>query len=175
MRRGDWIQTFSGRQFWPMDPRADDVDILDIAHALSMQCRFAGHCIRFYSVAEHCVHLSRTVPREHALWALLHDASEAYLVDVPRPVKPYLGGYREAEAVVMKAICARFGLPLEMPFAVHEADYRILGDERANLSACVVEWSLPPQPLGVGLAYWQPQVAEAEFLVRFGELTGGAP
>ena len=174
MRQGDWIQTFSGGRFWPMDPHAEDVEIVDIAHSLSMQCRFAGHCLRFYSVAEHCVHLSRAVAPVHALWALLHDASEAYLVDVPRPVKPYLGGYREAEALVMMAVCRRFGLDYEMPAAVHDADRRILGDERANLSVCVAEWSEPPRPLGIDLAYWPPERAEAEFLARFEELRGSA-
>lgn len=57
-RAGDWMQTFTGRQFWPMDPRPEDLDILDIAHALSLLCRFGGHCQRFYSVAEHSVHVS---------------------------------------------------------------------------------------------------------------------
>jgi len=173
MRKGDWIQTFTGGRFWPMDPHAEDVEIADIAHALSMQCRFAGHCIRFYSVAEHCVHLSHAVPAEHALWALLHDASEAYLADVPSPVKPFLAGYREAETLVMFAVCRRFGLDYEMPPAVHEADWRILGDERANLSACVVEWSNPPPPLGIDLAFWSPGEAESRFLARFHELWGG--
>lgn len=172
MRHGDWIHTFSGGRFWPMDPHAEDVEIVDIAHSLAMQCRFAGHCIRFYSVAEHCVLLSRVVPPLHALWALLHDASEAYLVDVPRPVKPYLTGYREAEALVMMAVCRRFGLDYAMPQAVHEADWRILGDERANLSPCVAEWSDPPRPLGVELQFWPPERAEVEFLARFEALRG---
>ena len=73
-RKGNWMQTFTGRQFWPADPRADEIDIRDIAHALSMQCRYAGHCTQFYSVAEHCVLLANAIP-EQKLWALLHDAS----------------------------------------------------------------------------------------------------
>lgn len=175
MRQGDWIQTFSGGRFWPMDPHAEDVEIADIAHSLAMQCRFAGHCIRFYSVAEHCVHLSRAVAQDHALWALLHDASEAYLVDVPRPVKPFLNGYREAETMVMLAVCRRFGLAAEMPDAVKAMDWQILGDERANLSRCVVEWDNPPRPLGVDLQYWPPAQAEREFLARFHELWSARP
>lgn len=67
-RRGDWIQTFTGRRFWPLDPRPEDVCIEDIAHALSLKCRFGGHCTRFYSVAEHSVHVSNYVPAEFALW-----------------------------------------------------------------------------------------------------------
>jgi hypothetical protein len=66
--RGDWIQTATGRPFWPIDPRPEDIDIEDIAHALSMLCRFGGHCLRFYSVAEHSVLLSQYVAPEHKLW-----------------------------------------------------------------------------------------------------------
>lgn len=171
-RFGDWMQTYSGKQFWPMDPRAEEIDIEDMAHALSMQCRYAGHCMRFYSVAEHCVHLSRRVSEENALWALLHDASEAYLVDVPRPVKPYLKGYRAAEDVVMSAICGRFDLPLVMPAEVGEYDTRILNDEFAQNMA-------PPpsplidmgEPLGVELRFWPPEIAKLKFLNRFESLT----
>lgn len=169
MRLGDWMQTFSGRQFWPLDPLPDEVHIEDIAHALSMQCRYAGHCRRFYSVAEHSVLLALHFHGQPDLarWALLHDASEAYLVDVPRPVKPHLMGYRQAEAAVMKAVCQRFGLPLEMPEPVHRADNRIIADERANLSTCVAEWDFNELPLGVKLQHWSPDSAEESFLGVF--------
>ena len=86
-RVGDWIQTMSGVIFYPLDPRPEEIRIEDIAHALSHQCRFAGHCREFYSVAEHSVRVSRELPQEFMLWGLLHDASEAYLVDLPRPIK----------------------------------------------------------------------------------------
>jgi hypothetical protein len=76
-RRGDWMQTFTGRRFWPLDPRGEDVLIEDIAHALSLLTRYGGHCTRFYSVAEHSVLLARAATPENALWLLLHDASEA--------------------------------------------------------------------------------------------------
>lgn len=171
-RRGDWLQTFSGRQFWPMDPRPEEVFIEDIAHSLSMQCRYAGHCLRFYSVAEHSVLLARYFRQKGAplttqLWALLHDASEAYLVDVPRPVKPYLPGYKVAEARVMRAICDRFDLPHEMPDEVHAADGAIIADERFNMTPCATEWGATGSGLGVYLRNWQPSVAEAEFLDEF--------
>jgi hypothetical protein len=168
MRKGDWIQTYTGVQFWPLDPRADEIQIEDIAHALSMQCRFSGHCLRFYSVAEHCVLLSRHVPRGDALWALLHDASEAYLVDIPRPIKPALGIYRELEASLMLRVCERFGISPEMPTSVHEADRAILTDEmRQNMSAAPAPWSTETSPLGVKLRYWSPARAEEEFLEEF--------
>ena len=171
LRAGDWMQTYSGRQFWPVDPRAEDVFIEDIAHSLSMACRYAGHCLRFYSVAEHSVHLSRYVPEPFKLWALLHDASEAYLVDVPRPLKPSLTGYAALERRVMDEVALRFGLGVLMPPEVKDADNRILIDEsQQNMSPCVQPWNLPGEPLGVTLEYWSPEVAEAKFLAAFEEL-----
>ena len=113
-----WIQTFTGRQFWPLEPRADEIFIEDIAHHLSNLCRFTGACRSFYSVAQHSVLVSLCAPPgENPLWGLLHDASEAYLIDVARPVKrsAALVGYRVAEARMMEVICECFGLPTTEP------------------------------------------------------------
>ena len=167
MSRGDWIQTAIGGQFWPIDPRADEIVPEDIAHALSMLCRFGGHCKRFYSVAEHSVLLSRAVSPANRLWALLHDATEAYLVDVPRPLKPFLVGYREAEDKIARAVCERFGLPMEMPAEVKSADTRILTDERQqNMAPAPKPWSTDTQPLGVTLSFWSPVEAKSVFLTE---------
>src|SRR5579885_2784587 len=87
MRHGDWIQTYCGVAFYPLDPRPEEILIEDIAHALSMLCRFTGHVKRFYSVAQHCVYVSHRCDPKDALWGLLHDAAEAYLNDISRPVK----------------------------------------------------------------------------------------
>jgi hypothetical protein len=175
-RNDDFMQTATGRKFWPMDPRADEVFIEDIAHSLSMQCRYAGHCLRFYSVAEHSVliarHLRGQYDEQTALWGLLHDASEAYLVDVPRPVKPYLTGYKTAEAKVMAAVCERFGLPFDMPTEVHEADERIIADELANLVPMDWHGRYAGKELGVRLRYWSPEQAREEFMATFDALTG---
>jgi hypothetical protein len=169
-RHGDFMQTFLGRKFWPMDPRADEVFIEDIAHSLSLQCRYAGHCHRFYSVAEHSVLMARHLRWEGvdvALWALLHDASEAYLVDIPRPVKPYLGGYKEAEAKVMAVVAERFDLAPEMPAVVHDADNRIIADELANMTPMDWHARYAGQELGVQLRYWSPARASEEFMATF--------
>lgn len=170
--RGPWIQTFTGRKFFPAAPSPDDVHIEDIAHALSMLCRYGGHCRQFYSVAEHSLHASFFVPPADALWALLHDASEAYLVDVPRPVKPLLGGYRDLEAGIMRAVCTRFGLAPEEPPAVSRVDRALLFDERTqNMAVAPEAWSTDAPPVGAALRFFSPPVAEALFLARFGELT----
>lgn len=181
-RIGDWIQVHSGAQAYPMDLRPSEIEIEDIAHSLAMQCRYSGHCIRFYSVAEHSVLMARWVLADGydpyvALAALLHDATEAYLTDVPRPVKPFLAGYKEAERRASIAIAERFGLSPsgEHPMIVDEADARILVDERAqNMRPSVVEWGgMPDHGLGVTLQFWTPEQAKAEFLATYCELTEG--
>jgi len=172
-RIGDFMQTYTGQMFWPLDPRPDEINIFDIAHSLSLQCRYAGHCERFYSVAEHSVLMARWVSPPSRLWALLHDASEAYLVDVPRPLKRHLPGYKEAEAKVMEAICFRFDLSKEMPAEVHEADNRIIADELMNMRS--MAWHAKhDDPLGVRLEFWSPKEASGHFLLEFERLTGRA-
>lgn len=171
---GDWIQTFTGAQFWPCSPRVEDIDIEDIAHALSLQCRYMGHCQNFYSVAEHCVLVSDSLPPKWKLWGLLHDAAEAYLVDMARPIKPFLTNYKELEDQLMHAVVEKFGLEpiFPMPDEVKAVDNRILFDERAqNLKAPPTPWNNELQPLGVTLKLWAPKMAEAVFLDTFDKLS----
>lgn len=166
-RYGNWMQTFSGRQFWPMDPRAEEVSLVDIAHSLSMQCRFAGHCIKFYSVAEHCCLIHDAASDANKAWGLLHDASEAYLVDVPRPVKPFLVGYKDAENAVTAVIMQYFGLDANQPDEIKELDGRILKDEAVqNMLRPPVAWDYTGEPLHVRINLWSPDKAKTEFLDR---------
>lgn len=170
-RRGDWMQTFTGRAFWPLDPRPDEVHLSDIAHSLALQCRYAGHCRSFFSVAQHSVLVSHFLPEELRLWGLLHDASEAYLVDLPRPVKRSIPDYGAAEELVMKAIATRFGLVWPMPAAVKDVDNRILIDEsEALMGAPPMPWKLVGPPLGIVIESWSPQEAERRFVARFHQL-----
>lgn len=170
-----WIQTYTGRQVWPMKPDPAHLHILDIAHALSMKCRYSGHTSRFYSVAEHSVLVSHNVPEELALWGLLHDAAEAYLPDIARPIKAAMTGFKAIEDGVMRAVCAHYGLPEIEPAEVKEVDMRICLDEKAELMRpmTVVDTSLPDDlsPLGIQIFGWPPLVARTEFLVRFHQLT----
>lgn len=171
--RGNWMQTASGRAYWPTAPRPEDVAIDDIAHALSNLCRYGGHCRKFYSVAEHSVHVSRIVPREHALVALLHDATEAYCVDVPRPLKAALPDYQAVEALNWEAIATHFGLELEMPACVKEADTAMLLAEQRALMGPTPEglvWAAGSEGLAVPdveIECWPPTVARQEFVHRF--------
>lgn len=170
--RGDWMQLYTGVRFYPMDPRAEEINPDDIGHALSLLCRYGGHVDRFYSVAEHCVLMSQWVPPEDALAALLHDATEAYVCDVPRPLKRYLGGYAQIELEVWRAITARFRVSDRLPASVKEADDRILLTERNALMRRTQTWTQDGQmdPLPVEITGWLPAEAERRYLDRLEEL-----
>ncbi len=174
-RSGDWIQVHSGRQFWPRDPDPADVDIRDIAHALSLVCRFTGHVRSFYSVAQHSVLVAKAVGdatgcRRTAMAGLLHDASEAYLADVARPVKhlPEMAGYRAAEARLEAVIAERFGLAYPWHEAVKAADCQALATERRDLMVVQRDdWGWLPEPWPQTITSWAPDHAERSFLAMF--------
>lgn len=171
----DWVQVYGGSQVRPLALRKCDIDIGVIAHALSNICRFGGHCSRFYSVGEHSVRCSQLVPQPMALWALLHDASEAYLLDIPKPLKhteAFLE-YRSAERRAMEVICGKFGLPVAEPAIVKIADEKMLATEARDLMQPLhPEWSewLTVDPLAERITPWHPGEAEAKFLRRFHQL-----
>lgn len=160
-----------------LDPDPGLIDLEDIAAALSKLCRFGGHCREFYSVAEHSILASELIQQEYpedrmlASWALLHDASEAYMVDIPRPVKRQLQEYVRLEDAIQKSIAERFSLPWPMPDEVHHADTNMLALElRAYMPAnpdvqskfipsCELQQGLRSIPLS-------PNTVKTEFLVR---------
>jgi hypothetical protein len=174
---GTSIQTVSGRRLDPLNPDPGEIDITDMAYALSNQCRFGGHCRVFYSVAQHTsivsdLVLDRTGDATDGLWALLHDAAEAYLVDLPHPLKhrSELGRlYREAETHLQDVILERFELPPRPPPVLKEVDRALLATERSLFSS--VAWDWPElagvQPLAVEIHPWRPERARRELLVRF--------
>jgi len=174
-RQGDWMQTFTGRQFWPLDPRPEEIFIEDIAHALSLQCRYGGHTKVFYSVAEHSWRVSAVCDSCNALWGLLHDAAEAYLIDLPRPIKRFsaLGNeYRQIKARLMATVCERFGLLLQEPLDVRRTDDFMLQWEARDLMAPhPAPWIGEDALLPTGrIEPMPPHIAEAAFLDRFKEL-----
>lgn len=186
-----WMQTVTGRCFYPLAPRAEDIDIQDVAHGLAMCCRYAGHTSRFYSVAEHCVHVSREIERmlrdtapqhlqradmlevlQWSLAALLHDSSEAYLGDMIRPVKhqPEMESFRVAEARIERAVAKRFGLTDDDACwgLVRDIDNRILVDEIAALKRDPSMYAdVSGKPLGVRIECWSPESAKHHFLHRY--------
>jgi len=168
-----FVQTYSGKPFYPLAPTVEDIDIEDIAHSLALQCRYNGHVRSFYSVAEHCVHLARAVSPEHARWALLHDAAEAYIGDMVWPLKEEIPAYKQVESDIMGAICIRFGLGLSQPDEVTEYDRRIVIDESSALMAPTqLPWPALEgfSPLGVWIEGWNPERAKSEYRRCFWQL-----
>jgi len=177
---GDWIQTYTGRAFWPLAPRAEDIVIEDIAHALSCICRFNGHTTSFYSAAQHSILVSRACDRHGplaALRGLLHDGSEAYLLDVPKPLKrsslfkPYLRYEKRLQAMIYDV----FGLDKDDPPYIKEADLAVLATEKRDLMVPMLgqhEWEKMPEPFDEKILPANSAWAERVFMVRFDHLMG---
>lgn len=168
----EWMQTFTGRAFYPFKMAKNDINRYDIAHSLAMQCRYNGHTSRFYSVAEHSVLMSYAVPEEDALWALLHDAPEAYIGDMVRPLKKHMPEFRKIDEQIMGAICEKFNLPYAMPDSVKDADNRIIENERRELlKESPLPWISVGKPLpNIAIEGWLPQDAESKFMTRLADL-----
>lgn len=176
------MRTYTGRKFYHARPRARDICIRDIAHALSLLCRYTGHVPAMYSVAEHCVRASRLfTDRDLALWALLHDASEAYYADMHRYLKrlPGMAAYRALEKKCMRVVAQKYGLvpcSAKEPAPVQVADRVLALTEMRDLKgrkmrhkemeglACL-RGTIKP---------WTSRKAEREFLKRFAQLGGRA-
>jgi hypothetical protein len=172
-----WIQTVSGGMFHILDPRQHEILVTDIAHSLSLMCRFTGHVRRFYSVAEHSWHASYLVPEIDALWALLHDASESYIADLNRPLKHFTDvgpAYMQVEEKIMAAICRKFRIDSTQPESVTIADTAMLYAEKNQLMPPMEwdqKWGADQTAADVKIRCWLPDVAKAMFLSRFYELT----
>jgi hypothetical protein len=168
------MHLYSGGRFDPLHPEVCPFNIKDIAHALSQLCRFGGHTKEFYSVAQHCVLVSRECPAKDAFWGLLHDASEAYLVDIPRPIK-YSPGfkeeYRKLEGKLMEAITKHYRIDSRQPQTVTDADQRIGLTEMRDLMNTTPIFPVTNGPIKETVSGWAPKKAEREYLKRFKELT----
>ncbi len=173
------IQTVSGRWLDPLAPLPQSIDIGDIAQALANQCRFGGHSRRFYSVAQHSTIVSDVCERRgasaaEALAALMHDAGEAYLVDLPHPLKhrSELGPpYRKAEKLLEEAIRVRFDL-VPQPAEMKPIDRSLLATERRIFASTKDAWPELEgvEPLEIEIEPWEPPQARREFLARFQRL-----
>jgi hypothetical protein len=166
-----WIQTFTGRRFDVFAPNPDHIHLLDIATALAHTCRFSGHVPYHYSVGQHSLLMSRVVPPAVALEALLHDAAEAYLGDVPRPIRQGLQDYNAVMGLVETAVAQRFGLVYPWPDAIHEADMRMVITEAHAFNKDTTGWGIDAAPYGdVVVAPMYPKDVMELFIDRFLEL-----
>lgn len=140
-----FIQTHSGARVSILDPAPNDIKLEDIAWALAHQCRFAGHCKKFYSVAEHSMLVASYLPRELSLAGLLHDAAEAYIIDIPSPLKALIPGYKSFENRFESAILVALGLKLltsDEKAAIKIADKIALATEAEVLMGDPKDWSI---------------------------------
>jgi hypothetical protein len=175
--RDFWVQTVSGQKVSLTNPKPETIHLGDIAHALSNLCRFNGHISHFYSVAEHSVFVSQIIEPQLALVGLLHDATEAYLGDLTRPLKEMLGdgmwsSYDRAEDRMWNCIATRFGIDPELIASVKYADDVALATEKRDLFPHDLEWdrALPaphPKPIYRCPATYVRQ----QFIGRFYEIT----
>ena len=175
-----WIETYTGRKFHylqaQLDP--DEIDIRDIAHALSMQCRFGGHVRHFYSVAEHSIRVAEQIEDrdENKLCALLHDASEAYIPDIPRPIKmdmPY--AVRDMALMIEESIFSKYTNFTADWGEIKRLDNTLLATEGRDLMDNMDDWAVLPTPLmSIINPYPSPGFAERRFLQKFVEYGGRA-
>lgn len=172
-----WIQTFTGKALNPLDPTPEDISIIDIAHALARVSRYTGHTKQMISVAQHSVFVSLRCPH-FPLEGLLHDASEAALNDIARPLKvtPAFAAYRAAEERYEKVVAEKFGLVWPWPAEVTRADVvALLTEKRDLLGPSPYSWKewgkdCLADPECIRAMY--PEDAEELFLNRYRELTG---
>lgn len=176
------ITTFSGRRMDPCNPRPEDFCVIDIAHALSLKCRFNGHCRFFYSVAQHSVLCAQVARRSgaDARWALMHDAAEAYLCDVPRPVKSQLVGFDAIEQRLLTVLADWLDIPepSPLPRAVELIDNQILSVEWPALMCGDSAVELPVLPVSsplhdVVVVPWSLEEGKRRFIWMFNSLFGG--
>jgi uncharacterized protein len=178
-----WIETFSGKRFHLLEPQPEDIDIVDIAHSSSLQCRWTGHCKHHYSIAQHAYYCSFLVPEPEALEALMHDSPEAYISDLSRPLKHYTPAgqaYRDVEDKIQAVIEKKFDLiSLADCKWVKIADNQMLHNEKQQLMNPEVAWdddwlkgqnALEKNGASFLIEQWSPGYAETMFLKRFKEL-----
>ncbi|MBR2381474.1 MAG: phosphohydrolase [Clostridia bacterium] len=172
-----YILTYQKKEFYPLDPRSKDIDIIDIAHALSLLCRANGHFKHFYSVGLHSLNcayeaLARGYSENVVLGCLLHDGSEAYLADITRPVKKHLQKYLEIEKVLQAKIFEKWvpSLSDEEKKLVFEIDDAILYYEFIELFGEKIFDYVPTLNSKPRFEYIEFSEVENEFLSLFNQL-----
>ena len=184
-----WIETFTGKRVNPMHLDEELIDINDIAHSLSLQCRFVGHCLMFYSIAKHSILVAETVRKElepefpnmkeavdkTCLAALLHDAAEAYLGDIARPIKHHNAFKQvvEIEKQILGKVMLKYNCTGADWQLIKKADDIMLATEAKHLMADSGKgWYLPEPALSGPFAHRSVGRAESTFLEKFEDYGG---
>lgn len=179
-RAGPYMQTVSGRRFYLLDPRPEDIVLKEAAHALSNICRFGGHTKQFYAVAQHCHLVADLVPPRLELYALLDDLEEAYTGDMIEPMqralRQYTSAFTQIRDGIKKAVLRRFRLP---PLSaadealVRHADLVALATERRDLMVPTTDhWEVLDgiEPHEEEITPYSPGGSYLLFLDRFAQL-----
>ena len=195
-RKGNWFQTFTGKIFYTLDPREEEIDIRDIAHPLSLSCRFQGHCYYFYSIGEHCIRTKMIAmallmkkgadtleinPAEVAFWSLFHDAAESYIGNMNAPLKADMKQYKEIEEGLLTVIGKKYGFhyPMSKQVAeiVHKADKIMLATELRDILAKAPQpWDNDEQPSeDMVIVPYSSQEVERIFLGEYYNITKRVP
>lgn len=169
MGEGFWEITYTGKKMHFISPSVEEICIEDIAHALSMICRFNGHMKEFYSVAEHSIRVASLLPKEYKLAGLFHDAAEAYTMDIPRPIKRAYN-LHHIEEPVTKIIFQKYGIGLPLPQEVINADEILLATELRDLTKRHEDCYANAEPLPERIRPYEQRLAESVFLYRAFEL-----
>jgi len=171
------LQTAHGGFFDLDRPSRSRFTIEEVAHQLSMICRFGGACAFHYSVAQHSVLVASLLPPELQYEGLMHDAHEAFVGDMTNPAKPMLPDYRKLERSVEQEMRRRFGLPSIKNPEVKRMDLVAMATERAQLMAPTPsdsphDWACirDVAPAPVKIMPCSPEVAARRFLVMYREL-----
>lgn len=169
-----YIETYTGLNYYFLDPQPDQIEIRDIAMALANKCRFSGHT-RFFSIAEHSVTVAQRMGDELGMYGLLHDAAEAYLGDIPSPIKQYLHDYKTLETINEAAISKKFGLEWDIfkQGKMKHADLEALKVEAWYLiPSRGADWPMLQDPAlkfetGYAPQCWSPQEAYDNFMAQY--------
>lgn len=173
-----WMQTFLGNKFTFDSPRAQDIEIEDIAHSLAMQCRFNGHVKEFYSVGEHCLRVVNRVSPPNKFWGLMHEVAETYMGDIITPFKCHWRWRRylkSMETRILKVVAIKYGLPWPIPEEIKEVDKRMWATEERDIrNKSRFEWSTDVVPYLeriVPMANWR--TVKLIFIEQFDRLISG--
>ncbi len=170
-----YISTYLGHRFFPLEPKIDQIHIEDIAHGLAYICRFNGQTTQFYSVAQHSLMVCDLVADDYKFAALLHDAAEAYLGDMVKPLKRLLPEFAEIEHRVSAIIAEAFNIPESDYSAIKQADLIALATEKRDLMPNSTEAWLDLtgyEPLPEPIIPLPPLEAKQAFLTAFTRLSG---
>lgn len=173
--RGAWMSVYTGGKFFPLDPRPEEIFIGDIAHALSLNNRFNGHTKWPYSVAQHSVLCAKYIEGDSntKLAALLHDATEAYIGDMIRPIKFYMQDFKEIEHKIEKVVMKKFGVVFDKQTQakVKTIDNLMCSAEKRDLHPTKICWFNMPDPSSIPkIEPWGHSYAKGQFMRMFNEL-----